>query len=1075
MMMLASLLLPASLKAQTGCDSAYPTPFYDNFLTMNVNNTCWIVGSGVTWNSTTVGGNTVRRMEFAYSAPPRVLKTPVIDAPVNEWYVRIGFRARNSSAGFVSLGVVDGNDSLLAMSDTSSGAEIYSSFSDVVFEKEARFPDVTQTGCRLAIYGNCLQLFWVEIYAGGCEPVETLVLNDLSDHTAEVSWSDAQTGNYMVVCSSENGIDTLFVNETEVALNGLVPMTSYQVQVFPICNGTDTALYSTKLRFRTLRGEVTLPYIEDFERCERDSVPDAWTVLQGRTVSGRPYPSVTENTTAHGGNHYLELNASSQNPNLIVTPRLPQSAQGYLVSFWISGTHGFAVGTIDSTLNPNSFVAVQTYTHNISFADQWYRYELQVSNSASRHVAIQLISYGNTYRLDDFEVHAYGECTVPTVTGYQATNHGFTFQWDSTGASSYQLCWSMTGDLADADTATVSANSITLDTLQPNTLYHFWLRGVCGENNISAWNWMGTYRTECLPMVIPYSETFDEVPLNTQPTCWYLTLHVRVQGGGTYGTRGLYFDAGDSRGVLATTDPVTLPADSINVAFRLKSLNLIWTSGFRAGVITDPEDLSTFIPLIDTTPETAQWLDLSFNTFGMNLSGPVRVAFWLQNGPAMVDDVRIDSVADVWPECHAASGLRLENADSTSVELLWDATGDSYEVAVLDADSNLLFIVPADSNHITVTGLQPLTNYRFALRTACPNGPMEWTTTVGTRTTCPAHYPLPWGENFDSLPSSGLLDCWSRHSEWPLYRPVQNQMFSHAFRNNEAYVSTPVLAGADTVKVSFRLSISKAYLFDNTPAHLQVGVLPADGSVSAFVALFDTSTMQLTSDVLVWDTVEFLYVSAGEDFRLTFHFYDGYFGIDDITVVPFHTDPGHGPGPVPPQPVCEVPTGLHVTDIDSTSAIVAWTPGGEETEWELLFAGDGQWSVRTADNPYTVMGLRPGTTYSVRVRALCNDTLASVFSDVVAFTTNENNVVGIEPVKRGALVLYPNPAGSSVTLRGLTGRAEVEVMDMNGRRCKHCRLEEGQATIDLSSLPQGAYYVRVTQTERVSVLKLIVR
>ena len=49
------------------------------------------------------------------------------------------------------------------------------------------------------------------------------------------------------------------------------------------------------------------------------------------------------------------------------------------------------------------------------------------------------------------------------------------------------------------------------------------------------------------------------------------------------------------------------------------------------------------------------------------------------------------------------------------------------------------------------------------------------------------------------------------------------------------------------------------------------------------------------------------------------------------------------------------------------------------------------------------------------------------------------------------------------------------VMDMNGRGWMRCRLDGDRAVMDLSVLPQGAYFVKVVQAAKVAVLKLIVR
>lgn len=64
--------------------------------------------------------------------------------------------------------------------------------------------------------------------------------------------------------------------------------------------------------------------------------------------------------------------------------------------------------------------------------------------------------------------------------------------------------------------------------------------------------------------------------------------------------------------------------------------------------------------------------------------------------------------------------------------------------------------------------------------------------------------------------------------------------------------------------------------------------------------------------------------------------------------------------------------------------------------------------------------------------------------------------------------LYPNPATSSVTLRGWSGA--VSMHDMLGRRVWQGEVADG-ARIDISSLPPGAYSVRIDRSHLVLVKK----
>ncbi|MBP3739934.1 MAG: fibronectin type III domain-containing protein [Bacteroidales bacterium] len=82
--------------------------------------------------------------------------------------------------------------------------------------------------------------------------------------------------------------------------------------------------------------------------------------------------------------------------------------------------------------------------------------------------------------------------------------------------------------------------------------------------------------------------------------------------------------------------------------------------------------------------------------------------------------------------------------------------------------------------------------------------------------------------------------------------------------------------------------------------------------------------------------------------------------------------------------------------------------------------------------------------------------------------------VGIDVADATAVSLFPNPATSSVTVKGIGSNATVAVIDLNGREVLR-QQADGTATIDVSTLAKGAYYVRVVNGQATAVRKLIVK
>ena len=165
---------------------------------------------------------------------------------------------------------------------------------------------------------------------------------------------------------------------------------------------------------------------------------------------------------------------------------------------------------------------------------------------------------------------------------------------------------------------------------------------------------------------------------------------------------------------------------------------------------------------------------------------------------------------------------------------------------------------------------------------------------------------------------------------------------------------------------------------------------------------------------------------------------------------------------------CNAPTGLTASNIATTEATLAWTAGGTETLWEVDCNGT---QVRTASNPYTLTGLTPGTQYTVKVRAVCDQ--PSDWSATYTFNTLTD--VGIEDADGSQLRLYPNPASSTVTIDGLEGAVSIALVDINGRVHSETSTQKSEITIDVAGLARGTYFVRVTGEQVSAIRKLIVR
>lgn len=90
---------------------------------------------------------------------------------------------------------------------------------------------------------------------------------------------------------------------------------------------------------------------------------------------------------------------------------------------------------------------------------------------------------------------------------------------------------------------------------------------------------------------------------------------------------------------------------------------------------------------------------------------------------------------------------------------------------------------------------------------------------------------------------------------------------------------------------------------------------------------------------------------------------------------------------------CTKPGNINLSNLTSTSFIVAWDDKGE-TAWEVEFGlagfqlGTGT-TLQTSNTSQEVLNLTPSTTYELYVRANCGSAGFSDYSGPIVITTNQ--------------------------------------------------------------------------------------
>jgi hypothetical protein len=177
---------------------------------------------------------------------------------------------------------------------------------------------------------------------------------------------------------------------------------------------------------------------------------------------------------------------------------------------------------------------------------------------------------------------------------------------------------------------------------------------------------------------------------------------------------------------------------------------------------------------------------------------------------------------------------------------------------------------------------------------------------------------------------------------------------------------------------------------------------------------------------------------------------------------------------------CDVPTGLHYTDIQNESIAIAWDANPNVNIWNIQYrmVGSSSFSSATSTtNSYNITNLTGLTNYEIQVQAVCENGTSDWCEPITVQTTN----VGIEEHLLNSISLYPNPAKDVVNVQCALNDVQVraiEVFDVYGKVVRTVETLHATslqtAQINVSDFAAGMYFVRVT-TEQGAVTKSFVK
>lgn len=153
-----------------------------------------------------------------------------------------------------------------------------------------------------------------------------------------------------------------------------------------------------------------------------------------------------------------------------------------------------------------------------------------------------------------------------------------------------------------------------------------------------------------------------------------------------------------------------------------------------------------------------------------------------------------------------------------------------------------------------------------------------------------------------------------------------------------------------------------------------------------------------------------------------------------------------------------------------------WQEAGEQTaEYDFQLSLDASFTELVSDvtleeNQITISNLLPETQYFWRVKAtnLCGD---GDYSEVYIFTTGI--LVGINDNLIDGLVIYPNPAKSSINIEANSLLDSVEVINILGQKLIQQIGKTSKINLNTSHLSSGTYLLRIISENKVTLKRFV--
>jgi len=798
-------------------------------------------------------------------------------------------------------------------------------------------------------------------------------------------------------------------------IEDLTAATTYYIYVRALCSETEQSWWSG-VSFTTECSEAyDLPYTFNFDGQGTGTAarPLCWTgeysFSRSSATSTTVYPYLS--TTSHSGSaslymysyHYTNSTTGvvSDYGSMIVAPKMNSDVNEMRVEFWAYASnknYELYVGTVSSPTDSN-FVGVDTI--KVSKTSTWEKFVVDFTSYTGSNEYVAFKTHNgqstNTFYVDDVTFKSV-RCTeaynidaenvdvneMDIVWGGKLDEGS---NWEVKVLNKYAKLDTKTNTIAAYDTAQVavvndtilSANKLHVDGLKALTKYFIYVRPLCGD---SIWA-VDSLKTGCqrINPLKANKETFEQyidnvttsATTSTKPDC-YTGLNANsatatyipyLYKSATFANSG---EVSYKMYATAKYGPAWIASPEIacdSMTNLLVSFTYYASTSYMVvyGVMTDPEDLSTFVALdsINGLGSVAR-AQLDMNLYKDSIPEDARYFAW-RTPYGKLATVYLDDISIIEQTCPVTNpsyseleseSVRISSGLRTDDEWVLLITTKALEADSLDSptftypDSIVVYRDTLSSRSKVVTGLTEQTQYYVATVTVCDTILSAWSTT-SFLTPCKPVSPEALGtitfskEEGYETGSSGYLPCWTVGSKTEgaskSYIPYVNTSttyqhngynylyiytyISSSSNNDGAYAIMPIL-DVDSIKdyqVNFYARSSTTTSHNN---QLIVGIITDPSDLNTFVVI-DTLTLSKSE----YEAFTVSFEDYEGDYLGNFGKYIMFLGEFGVTNSAYVSEIS-----VEKRPTCPRVAEILVDSITSSAAVLSWD--GEGIQYRLL-------------------------------------------------------------------------------------------------------------------------------------------